>query len=104
MTSNKDYEDCQLKHQVGPPQTAGQAILNICTSRVELAGESPRLVIPGEVLREGVQLPRLVVIHPLGLLLHWLGSVSLVDLQRMLIVKTCSVIGDHCYITLGRLW
>ena len=55
--------------------------LNISVRLVDVAGEAPRLVSSGEILRQRVQLPSLVIIHPLGLLLHRLGSVRLMDLR-----------------------
>ena len=57
--------------------------LKISVGLVDVTGEAPGLVSSGEVLRQRVQLTSLVVIHPLGLLLHRLWSVRLVDLRLM---------------------
>ena len=55
--------------------------LDISVSLVDVTGKAPGLVSSGEILWQRVQLPGLVIIHPLGLLLHRRGPVRLVDLR-----------------------
>ena len=54
--------------------------LKISVGLVDVTREAPRLVGSGKVLWQRVQLTGLVIIHPLGLLLHRLWSVRFMDL------------------------
>ena len=58
---------------------------NISVRLVDLTRKAPRLVSSGEILGERVQLSGLVIIHPLGLLLRRLWSVSLVNLRLFMV-------------------
>ena len=60
--------------------------LNISIGLIDLARESPGLVGSRKVLWQRVQLPGFVIIHPLGLLLHWLGSLRFMNLQISLLL------------------
>ena len=55
--------------------------LDISVSLVDVTGKAPGLVSSGEILWQRVQLPGLVIIHPLGLLLHRLWSVRFMNLR-----------------------
>ena len=56
-------------------------VLNISVGLVDVTREAPGLVSSGEVLWQRVQLAGLVIIHPLGLLLHRLWSVRFMNLR-----------------------
>ena len=62
--------------------------LNISIGLIDLTRESPRLVSSGEILRQRVKLPGLVIIHPLRLLLHWCGPRRFVDLEMFVILSS----------------
>ena len=57
--------------------------LNISVGLVDVTREAPGLVSSGKVLWQRVQLAGLVIIHPLGLLLHRLWSVRFMNLRLM---------------------